>query len=77
MWFLDASSGRRAFTRRFGGELLPGGFTTGRLTSRLLGTSHDWKYLLHLSLISAVSLLCVHGKEGGREKGKRRGRNEQ
>lgn len=43
MRLLDASSRRRALTRRFRGELFPGRLTTGRFTGRLLGTCHDCK----------------------------------
>ena len=39
--FLDATSSRGTLTGRFGSQLLPGGFSTGTLSCRLFGASHD------------------------------------
>ena len=41
MGFLDAASSRRALAGRLGSQLLPGGFSTGTLSCRLLSASHD------------------------------------
>jgi len=40
MRLLDATGGGGALPGGLGGQLLPGSFTSGRLTGRLLGTSH-------------------------------------
>lgn len=40
MGLLDSTCRRRTLPGRFGGQLLPGGFTTGGLTGSLFGTCH-------------------------------------
>jgi len=40
MGFLDTPGGRGALSGSFGGQLLPRGLASGRLTGRLLGTRH-------------------------------------
>ena len=45
MGLLDSTGGRGALTGSLGGQLLPGGFASGRFTGGLLGSCHCFSFL--------------------------------